>query len=109
MDTSGCAAWLTWCNHSVIPEQLAASEAVLQSVIAFTVSHLVTDTAPWEGGTSGEADYHFPGVAVLLCAQIKPWGPLGQEGIFLLAKHTESFVILSFWNVLHFAGILNFA
>lgn len=83
--------------------------ALLQSVIAFTVSHLVTDTAPWEGGTSGEADYHFPGVAVLLCAQIKPQGPLGQEGIFLLAKHTESFVILSFWNIVHFAGILHFA
>lgn len=26
-DTPGCAAWLRWCNHSVIPEQLAAPEA----------------------------------------------------------------------------------
>lgn len=26
-DTPGCAAWLTWCKHSVIAEQLAAPEA----------------------------------------------------------------------------------
>lgn len=45
--------------------------AVLWSGMAFTVSHLVTHTAPWEGGTSRKADYHLPGVAVLLCAQIK--------------------------------------
>lgn len=81
---------------------------MLGSVVACTVSSLATDTSPWEGGTSGKADYHLPGVAVLLCAQVKPLGPLGQERIFLLAKHTESFEIFSIWNMVHFAGILCF-
>lgn len=84
--------------------------AVLWSVVAFTVSHLVTVSLhlvfSWEGG---KADYHLPGVAVLLCVQIKPLGPLDQEGIFLLAEHTKSFEIFSFWSTVHFAGILCFA
>lgn len=54
--------------------------AVLGSVVACTVSSLVTDTSPWEGGTSGKADYHLPGVAVLLCAQVKPLGLWVRKG-----------------------------